>query len=333
MALWAAAMLHCREETRPCGRCRSCRLAARLEHPDIHYHFPMPRPKSASSRKKLRENIESQREERLALLREDPDASPDEDAVTGIYLAAIENIREQAARRPAMGRVAVFVIAEADRMVPQSASPEAANAFLKLLEEPPEFVYLILTSARPAALLPTIRSRTTHVRIPPLSAQRIVRHLERAHGMEKDVASALARAADGSIGRALERASRDEEDGNAGAIADRLLAAALAGDPAARYRAAGEFSAGGARSTMAPVLEALEERLRDLLCVSAGAADLTRDPDAVSGVAGAGVPSVPALLEAIAVLAEAADGTRRNLNPQATVAVLLADMERAFARS
>ncbi|MGH7540172.1 MAG: AAA family ATPase, partial [Gemmatimonadota bacterium] len=168
LALWTAALLQCEGEARPCRACRACRLAARLAHPDIHYHFPMPRPKSASTRRKLRENLEAQRQERLQHLREEPGEPLDEGEITGIYLASVEEIRAQAARRPAMGPRAVFVIAEADRMVPQSANPEAANAFLKLLEEPPPYAYLILTSARPAALLPTIRSRAAALRVAPL---------------------------------------------------------------------------------------------------------------------------------------------------------------------
>jgi DNA polymerase-3 subunit delta' len=44
-------------------------------------------------------------------------------------------------------------------MVPQEGADAAANAFLKLLEEPPADTTLILTSSEPGALLPTIRSR------------------------------------------------------------------------------------------------------------------------------------------------------------------------------
>ena len=105
VALWAAAALQCESDAAPCGECRSCKLAARIEHPDIHYHFPMPRPKRASSRKKLRETLEKQRQERLASLRENPDEVMDEGEVTGIYLTAVENLRDEASRRPAMGRI------------------------------------------------------------------------------------------------------------------------------------------------------------------------------------------------------------------------------------
>ncbi len=329
VALWTAALLHCGAENPPCGTCRACRMAARLEHPDIHYHFPMSRPRKAGSRRKLREALETQRQQRLAALREDPDSPPEEDGVTGIYLGAVENLREQATRRPAMGRVAVFIVAEADRMVSQSASPEAANAFLKLLEEPPEFAYLILTTSRPAALLPTICSRTAHVRLAPLAETEVARHLEARRELSPERARAVARRADGSIGRALRILGGDGDE--AGAAADRLLAAALRGDAALRYRVAGEFTASGARSVLAPALERLEERLRDLLCLAAGVPALARDPAALSRIPEDQVPQQDRVLEGFSVLERALDGAARNLNPQATVSVLMRDLSRAFA--
>src|ERR687890_755028 len=69
---------------------------------------------------------------------------------------------------PAMGRKKVFVVGDAERMVAQEGSDQAANAFLKLLEEPPANTTIILTSSEAGALLPTIRSRVVAVRVAPL---------------------------------------------------------------------------------------------------------------------------------------------------------------------
>lgn len=59
------------------------------------------------------------------------------------------------------GGAKVAVIHEADRM-----KKEAANAFLKTLEEPPPETFIILLSTRPYSLLPTIRSRCLLARLP-----------------------------------------------------------------------------------------------------------------------------------------------------------------------
>ncbi len=342
LALWIARALQCEPAEAgdvPCEACRSCRMAARLEHPDIHLHFPMPRPKRAASRAKLREAIEAQRHERLALLREDLHARLDPDAVTGLYVAAVENIRDQASRRPSMARRSVFVVEDAERMVPQSASPEAANAFLKLLEEPPPFAYIVLTSGRPDALLPTIRSRTVPLRVAPLPTERVAAYVAEHLGVrDDDRARAVARRAGGAVYRA--RTLVDSEAGESEAAADALLAAALDGSPQARYRAASRYSARGARGELEPALEALRLRLRDMLCVAAGAADVALDPDRTKGpgagghrgVRGAGGgPAEGAVLEALGAVDAAMEGVGRNLNPQATTALLLEEMSAAFA--
>ncbi len=349
LALWIARALQCEiteaaaaasaseAAGRPCEACRNCRMAARLEHPDIHLHFPMPRPKRAASRARLRQAIEAQRHERLALLREHPDARLDPDAVTGLYVAAVENIRDQASRRPSMAGKSVFVIEDAERMVPQSASPEAANAFLKLLEEPPPFAYILLTTGRPDALLPTIRSRTVPLRIAPLPAARVAAFVSEHLGVTDDArARAVARRAGGAVYRA--RRLLESDTGDSESAADGLLAAALDGTPQARYRAASRYSARGARGELEPTLAALHIRLRDMLCVAAGAADTTLDPERVKAVGGARVgrgasrgPPEGAVLAALAALDAAAEGVGRNLNPQATVALLLEDMTGAFA--
>jgi len=327
VALWIAASIACEQEDAPCGACRSCRLARRLEHPDIHIHFPMPRPKRASSPAKLRDAIETQRQERLAALRKGA-RLPDEDTATGIYLAAVEGIRAQASRRPAMGRRVVFVVVEADRMVPQRASPEAANALLKLLEEPPEFAHVILTSSRRSALLPTILSRTTSLRLAPIAEGEVARCLTEELGVAPEAARVAARRSGGSVGSAVRLLETDDDA--PGSAADRMLIAALRGDAALRYRVAGSFGASGGRAVLAPALETLGERLRDLLCHVSGAEGLIRDPGAITRIPKIPAVSADGLLAALGAVDAALDCAHKNLNPQSTVSVLLSDMGGAF---
>jgi hypothetical protein len=87
---------------------------------------------------------------------------------------------------------------------------EAANAFLKTLEEPPASSSLILTSSRPEALLETIVSRLQPVRLRRLSSDAIREGLVRAGRKADDPSVALAVAmADGSLGRAKEMLEGD----------------------------------------------------------------------------------------------------------------------------
>jgi DNA polymerase-3 subunit delta' len=74
-----------------------------------------------------------------------------------VSIAQIRSLEHSLSRRPHKAPLKVALILEAERMCLPPA--EAANAFLKTLEEPPDHSLLILTSDRPEQLLPTVRSR------------------------------------------------------------------------------------------------------------------------------------------------------------------------------
>jgi len=74
-----------------------------------------------------------------------------------VSIAQIRQLEHSLSRRPHRAQLKVALILEAERMCIPPA--EAANAFLKTLEEPPDRSLLILTSDRPEQLLPTVRSR------------------------------------------------------------------------------------------------------------------------------------------------------------------------------
>jgi len=83
----------------------------------------------------------------------------------------------------------------------------AANALLKILEEPPRQALLLLVSHSPGRLLPTIRSRCRRFRLAPLTRALVTRLLRRYRPeLTQPEIEALAALSDGSIGRALELA-------------------------------------------------------------------------------------------------------------------------------
>ncbi|MGL4238225.1 DNA polymerase III subunit delta' [Tabrizicola sp.] len=80
----------------------------------------------------------------------------------------------------------------------------AANALLKLLEEPPEKVTFFLIAHQPARLLPTIRSRCRELRLAPLSPQDLADALTQAGGeIAPEDRTALAELSGGSVGEAF----------------------------------------------------------------------------------------------------------------------------------
>ena len=113
----------------------------------------------------------------------------------------IEQVREvidQASYRPFEGRRRVVIIDQAETLMPQ-----AQNALLKTLEEPPSASVFMLVTSRPDALLPTVLSRCPRLRFRPLHAGDVAAAMIK-RGRPEPEARAVAALADGSIGRALE---------------------------------------------------------------------------------------------------------------------------------
>jgi DNA polymerase-3 subunit delta' len=168
----------------------------------------------------------------------------------------VEEVRERviraAAYRPFEGGKRVFVVEAAEAL-----RDESQNALLKTLEEPPEFVHLILLSSEPEALLETIASRCQPVDFAPLSAEVLEAELAAESAAPEEIAAA-ARLAAGDLERARlllgPRGREVRED------AERCVAAAIGGEVASspwkglldRAQAAGE-------EVEAAVREVLEE--------------------------------------------------------------------------
>ncbi|MFP4624692.1 MAG: hypothetical protein ACLFRX_10975, partial [Gemmatimonadota bacterium] len=115
LARWLARLLVCDAPApeSPCGACRACTLALDLQHPDVHWFFPLPRPKGASGPEKLGEALEQARFEALAERRGHSLYQPPTDEPVGLYLAQVRTIRKLGSTRPAMGRRQVFIIGDA----------------------------------------------------------------------------------------------------------------------------------------------------------------------------------------------------------------------------
>lgn len=115
---------------------------------------------------------------------------------------AVDDVRKIAPflrKTSAEGGWRVAVIDGADRM-----NAAGLNAILKILEEPPPGALLLLVSDNPGGMLPTIRSRCRKLALNPLGEDTVVRLLGRHRpDLADEDRQALARLAEGSIGRAV----------------------------------------------------------------------------------------------------------------------------------
>ncbi|MDR0662018.1 MAG: AAA family ATPase [Holosporales bacterium] len=116
-------------------------------------------------------------------------------------VAQIRQILGWIAKKPLRSLVKVALFEDIDRL-----NRNAANALLKTLEEPPEDTFLLLTSAHPERLLPTIRSRCLLVPLSPLPEKAMARVLEQ-HQLSLEPSS-LALCA-GAPGKALALQTRE----------------------------------------------------------------------------------------------------------------------------
>jgi DNA polymerase III delta prime subunit len=135
LALWLGQRLLCESDAPPCGVCQHCAYALQGVHPDLRWYFPRPRLKDSSD--VALDEVARDYAEAIADRAAAHGLFARADGSHGIFVYVSRLIVQQAARTPAMARRKVFVVGDAERMVPQTSSQEAANAFLKLLEEPP----------------------------------------------------------------------------------------------------------------------------------------------------------------------------------------------------
>jgi len=272
-ALWMGQLILCAAPTLegPCGQCKDCRTAMGLQHPDLHWFFPFKKPPTKGSKERDDEALEETRREILEARRETPLHPTYTEEIRGLYFGTIRALRKEASRRPAVAPRRLFIVADAEELVAQESAQEAANALLKTLEEPPPETWVVLTSSEPGRLLPTIRSRTTAIHLPPLPRDRVQAFLEReTAGSKEEVEKAVALSG-GAIGHALGYLPDGGEDGPLEKIrkdAFRLLRTAIAPGPAGRYSRALAETPWGARG-LRDLLSALETWIRDLAAVAA----------------------------------------------------------------
>jgi len=304
LALWLAQALLC-EQGAPgeaCGTCRACRLVSTLSHPDLHWFIPLEPNKKGADADKQVELVEAALGEELALRRERPLYEPPS-GMAAHSIAAVRLLLRRLILTPAIARRKVFIVGDAERLIAQRASPEAANALLRALEEPPADTVFVLTAAEPRALLPTILSRVVRVRLGRLPDSVVTSFIQKEL---PDIPNAdrIVDEAEGSIGRVLARtrSRTGHEDAAVGFLAT------VRGDAADRYAAALRQTPFQARGGFTDMLDGLLERLRH----EARAGGDTRR-----------------IAAAIALVMDAREHAQGNVNPQLLAAVLADGMAEA----
>jgi DNA polymerase-3 subunit delta' len=117
---------------------------------------------------------------------------------TEIGIDDIRGLQHSANLPPYEGKCKVFIIDEAEYL-----STEAANALLKILEEPPPRVVWLLLAAEEERLLPTIISRCQRLELKPVPSERVQEVLVNSYNVDGDKAELLTQLCHGRLGWAL----------------------------------------------------------------------------------------------------------------------------------
>ncbi len=178
-------------DRRPCGVCASCRQFSSHSHPYVSFIFAHPKSAKEDDLNSLLQTLVSDPYD-FSLPWNNP----------RISIEDIRALRQRMSLKSESGARRVIVILEA-----QTMTPEATNALLKILEEPPDETYFILTSSAPDTILPTIISRCQQLKFSLLSAADIEKALQQRGAGDAGEIPIIARMARGSMQQALELVS------------------------------------------------------------------------------------------------------------------------------
>lgn len=210
MALAYAQYINCanRGATDACGVCPSCRKYATLEHPDLHFVFPIEKKGNITSCDNLVKEFREIIRERKYFDETDWNEKIGSTKQTLIYSGESEHIVRKLNFKAYEAPYKVMII-----WLPEKMNIDCANKILKLLEEPADRTLLLMLSEQPEKLLTTIRSRTQSVHFPLLQEGDICAALKRDYpDQPQSHLELIAHTALGSYTAAVRQLT--QEDGN-----------------------------------------------------------------------------------------------------------------------
>lgn len=195
-----------KQATDSCGSCSSCRRVSELQHPDLHFSFPVVQAISKKSDGLLSHWREQLKENPLFDLYDWTKRIDSSERKPIIGTEESLEIVKKLSLKSYEGGYKVMLIWMAEEM-----NATCANKLLKILEEPPPKTVFILVAASQEQMLQTILSRTQLVKVPRLPLDILQRSLE-SRGIPKTTAASIAGRSEGNLLEALTLAGDHEEN-------------------------------------------------------------------------------------------------------------------------
>lgn len=217
----------------------------------------------------------------------------------------VNQIIEESFIKPIECDKKVFVIVGAEKM-----NASAQNKILKVLEEPPKNVHFILGATSEFALLPTVKSRTKKLSIPPFSNQTLLEELSKECTDMERLNKAI-RFGDGTVGKA-KSLYFDEKFNDTIEFAIDMLCNMKSSSDVLEY----SVKASKLKGDLDDLFDVLEFLLRDMLVASENEKELVSNLEAYQTIKGAKGFNSGAILHALDKLTEARKRKKFNANPQ-----------------
>ncbi len=188
-------------------------MLAKWQHPDLHFSYPVIRPKGTSSDHKV--TSDDFASEWRTLLGKSPYFTMDqwmsameaENQQAVIYEAESDALTHTLNMKSALGGYKISLM-----WLPERMNITCANKLLKLLEEPPQQTVFLLVSEEPEQLLETIRSRVQRFDVHRIETPDIEQALISKRGLDADMAHRIAHTAAGNWLKAIEVLDSDSEN-------------------------------------------------------------------------------------------------------------------------
>lgn len=211
LALAYAQYIACpnRTEHDSCGTCPTCVQFSKLQHPDLHFAFPIVKGDDGDVCDAFAEKWKGLVTEHKYFDLDDWYRVMGVETKQGmIYEKESSEILRKLSLKSFAGGYKIMLIWQPEKM-----NIACANKLLKLLEEPPTMTLFLLVSEHPEQLLSTILSRVQEVRVPRLSEETIAVGLRTEYAwLDAEEAQDMAHMANGSYLTALKMMSESEDN-------------------------------------------------------------------------------------------------------------------------
>jgi DNA polymerase III subunit delta' len=212
LAIAYAQYMSCKNpsENDSCGICPSCRKYSKLIHPDLHFVFPIFKPKGSKKDAFCDDFIAQWREmlfkSHYFSVNQWINHIAAENAQVTIYGHESEAILRKLNLKSSEAEFKVMII-----WLPEKMNLTCANKLLKMIEEPPSKTLFLLVTEDESGIIPTISSRTQIIRIPKINETDLQNELEKENQLDPGLIAEIVHCADGNYLKVKEFSNPETE--------------------------------------------------------------------------------------------------------------------------